>query len=122
MEIKLRPELLKLIKDLSVINDSRQSIERLANDLLFLYLHGDLIRPAQIAARIRLPTIYRKESETFDAQTHAFAGVVVGESLWVPSEELRDMLEENTEVVVLNTPRKTGIRRKKGKPRTSRTQ
>lgn len=122
MDIKLRPELLRLIRDLSVINDSRSALERLANDLLFLYVQGDLIRPAQIAARIKLPMIYRKESQTFDAQTHAFAGVVVGESLWVPNEELRDMLEENTEVVVLNTPRKTGIRRKRGKRRTSGTQ
>lgn len=119
MEIKLNPALLSLLKNQSVISDSRPNLERLANDLLFLYVQGDLIRPLQIAGRVQLPTVIRKESETFDASTHVFAGVVVGESLWVPSEELRDMLEENTEVVVLRSPRKTGIRREKGKKQSS---
>lgn len=121
MDIRLRPELLKLLREKNM-NDSRDYVQRLANDLIFLYLQGDLIRPAQIVGRVKIPTVYRKESETFDAQTHAFAGVVVGESLWVPSMELRDMLEENTEVLVLKSPRKAGIRRKRGKRRTSRTQ
>lgn len=114
MKIKLDPEVLKLIGD--------RDPERLANDLLFLYLKGGLIKHSEIAGRFSIPHVHRKESETFDAQTHAFAGVVVGESLWVPDMGLRDMLEANTDIVVLNSPRKTGISRARGKHNKRRTQ
>lgn len=115
MVIKLTPSIVNLIK----IKNTKD-VERLVNDLLFLYLHGDLIRPMQIIKRFKIPTIYMREVETFDAQTHEFKGTVISESLWVPGEDLRDMLFKYDEIVVLNSPRKTGIRRKKSKLKSTR--
>lgn len=108
MDIKLHPEVLRQLK-----LEKPEDIQRLINDLLFLYMQGDLIRPMHIVKRLKVPKVYMKESELFDAQTHEFKGVVVGESLWVPGQELRDMLEAYDEVVIINSPRKKGIRRKK---------
>lgn len=115
MDIKLSPSVISLIK-----SKDEKDIERLVNDLLFLYLHGDLIRPMQIIRRFKVPTVYMRETETFDAQTHEFKGTVMSESLWVPGEELRDLLFKYDEIVILNSPRKTGIRRKKAKLKSTR--
>lgn len=115
MDIKLHPEVLRQLK-----LEKPEDIQRLVNDLLFLYMQGDLIRPMHIVKRMKIPRVFIKESDVFDAQTHEFKGVVAGESLWVPGAELRDMLEEYDEIVIINSPRKSGIRRKKTKRSSSK--
>lgn len=107
MSLKLHPEILEMLH-----SKSPEEIQALVNDLLFLYLKGDLIKPSEIIKRIKIPVIFLKE---FDAQAHEFPGVVVADSLWVPGIELKDMLQEYAEIAVLNTPRKEGIRRLKTK-------
>jgi len=111
--IKIHPEIIELLKKEGVLD-----VDRFVNDLVFLHLQGGLVRANDIAGRIRLPHAYRKQAasiiDVYDEVTHDYQGVEVtgkawAQSIFVPSQELYNLLVDNTEVIVLKSPRKNGI-------------
>jgi hypothetical protein len=111
VQIKLHPEILKLL-------EGTADVEQLVNDIVYIYCRNGFIRTSGVAGKVNIDRIYRKSAEhiasMFDAVTQEFKGLaVIGESdsetLWVPDEHLHDLLEENTEILVMKSPRKKGI-------------
>lgn len=118
MNIKLHKEVAELLKSRNI-----ESVEQFINDITFVYLMGGFIREGEVAQRFLIDKIYRRVDSSvcsvFDEITHEFQGVsVVGkeetETLWIESKALHDALEENTEIIVMKSPRKKGISRKEG--------
>lgn len=112
MKISLRKEVYDLLKRES------EDVERLVNEIAEKYSRGELIQEDRVAAKFYLERVYRKNSamiaEIFDEMTHEYKGVAVvgrksSESLWISSPFLHDTLEENDVIVVIKSPRKTGI-------------
>lgn len=118
MKIQLHPEVLRLL------HDSGEDVERAINDIAYVYLTGGFLRRADIALHIEVDNVFRKRSDNlmpvFHSITQKFIGVsVIGktdsETLWIPSPKLHDALEANKELIVMKSPRDSGIRIKLGK-------
>lgn len=97
---------------------SDPEIEQLINDVMAVYLNNGFIRANQVVGHYRLDKICRKDApevaDVFDEITHDYVGVQVtgnsvSRSIWVPSQPLHEALSENTDVIVLRSPRKEGI-------------
>jgi len=115
--INLNPAVLALLKKKGKEADA----EKLANDLLAIYLTEGIIRGSQVAGRVQTDKVYRKVAaevvDVYDQITHEFEGIeVIGkvpsQSIFIPSEKLHDLMVDNTEVIVLKSPRRSGIREK----------
>lgn len=115
--IKLHPHIEQLLRDNQV-----DDVEHFVNNLIFLYFNGGLFRPGEVAGRLKLDTVFRKQAAevvgVYDEITHDFEGVeVVGatnaQSLFFPNQKLYELLMKHTEIIVLNSPRnqKGGIRK-----------
>jgi len=111
--VDIHPQIIDLLKKEGV-----QDVNRFVNDLIFLHLQGSLIRANDIAGRVRVPQVYRKEgaeiTDVYDEVTHDYQGVeVVGkswnQSIFIPHQDLYNLLIDHTEVIILKSPRKSGI-------------
>ena len=115
MKIQLHPEVCRLLGD----GDG----EKLVNDIAYVYLTGGFIRRTDIVLHTKVERVFRKRADNllpvFHSITQKFIGVsVVGktdsETLWIPCQKLHDALEENTELIVMKSPRDGGISIKVG--------
>lgn len=115
--IRIHPHIEQLLKDNQV-----EDVEHFVNNLIFLYFSGGILRPGEIAGRLKIDTIFRKQAaevvDVYDEITHDFEGIeVVGatnaQSLFVPNQRLYELLMKHAEIIVLNSPReqKGGIRK-----------
>lgn len=116
MHVKLHPVVVDLLQ-----KNGHEELDRLVNDLLLVFLSDGFIRKSEIAGRISAPEVYREISsevmDVFDEITHDYEGVAItgkaeGGSIWINSPEFMELVEQNTEIVVLKSPRKNGIRNK----------
>jgi hypothetical protein len=111
--MKLHPDILDALKT------KTEDVEQLVNDLLFLYVSDEFIRKSDVAGMFVLNKIFRKRVSVgvgvYDEITKEFKGVSVEgkedtESIFIPDERLHDLLELNTVILVMKTPRTQGIR------------
>lgn len=115
MNITLHPDLeeklLKLIQE--------KNAEQFVNDLLFTYLSGGFIRDSDVAGRFVTKNALRKRVFTgtgeYDNITKEFSGVSIEgqhetEAIFIVDQDFHDAIEENLIVLVMKSPRKSGIR------------
>ncbi|NDC22609.1 MAG: hypothetical protein EBZ49_00540 [Proteobacteria bacterium] len=111
MPINLHPEIEKLL-------EGHEDLEQVVNDIVYVYCKGGFIRSADVVYRCIIDRVYRKNKEhtatMLDALTQEFKGVAIvgetdSETIWIPDSDLHDALDGNTEIVVVKSPRKTGI-------------
>lgn len=109
--VAIHPEVSKLL-------GPKEDLEQYINDILFIYLSGGFIRKSEVAGAVVVNKIYRKasvaDSAKFETVAHEFSGVVVAneiqsQSVYISSDKLMDLLEENQVVMVLKSPRQKGI-------------
>ena len=119
MNIKLTP---KNAKALSAMKNPDAFVNRVIRESL----EDKVIPLSKVAARFDLKNTYTKviqrTAKVYDSVTHEFQGVAIvaveeSETLWVADPNFRNLLSEHSEVVVLKSPRREGIRREKGKSR-----
>jgi hypothetical protein len=115
MNIELSPAVEALLKQKGKEADA----QRVVNDLIAIYLNEGIIRGSQIAGRVVADKAFRKTaasiSDVYDEVTHDYEGIEVTgrtpfQSIFIPSEKLHDLLVDNVDVIVLKSPRRTGIR------------
>lgn len=115
--IRLHPHIEQLLRENQV-----DDVEHFVNNLIFLYYNGGLLRPGEIAARIKADPVFRKQAaevvDVYDEMVHDFQGIeVVGatnsQSLFIPNQRLYELLLKHCEIIVLTSPReqKGGIRK-----------
>ena len=116
MEIKVHPEVLKLLGE--------SDIEKVMNDIAMVYATGGFVRTADVVQKFTLEKIFRKRCDLlapkFDEISHEFTGVALmgradSQSIWIPSAKFCEALEEHTDVIVLKSPRGKGSSVKLGK-------
>ena len=116
MQITLRPEITDKLQ-----KNSRQELEDYVNAVLLVYLTGGFIRSSDVESSFTLDSkdIYRKLHpeviEVFDQMTNDCAGIAIvgyseSETVWIKNADLAKCIEENTELLVMKKPRKSGIR------------
>jgi len=97
----------------------REDAGEFVNSILAAYLAGDFIRKSDVAGMVTVPKPYRRLAfegpEIYDAVTHHFKGVSIegqapSAALFIPSEKLHDLVQENQIILVLKSKRTRGIR------------
>ena len=111
MNVKIKPQVLKAIKD-------RDDLAEFVNSVLLTYADGGFIRKSEVAAVFTLNRVLRRNidiaSQEYDVISGVFKGVTVegtnpSDSLFIPNPRLHDLLEENQMILVMKTPRKKKI-------------
>jgi len=111
VKIKVNPSLASQIKD-------HDDPEEFVNSILAAYLHHRFIRKADVAGVVVANRVYRKMSaeafQTFDVLTNQFQGVAIerkkeGDVIFIPNEDLFDLLEEHQVLLVMKSPRKNPV-------------
>jgi hypothetical protein len=97
----------------------REDAGEFVNAILAAYLAGDFIRKSDVAGMVTVPKPYRRlafeGSEIYDAVTQHFKGISIegqspSQALFIPSEKLHDLVQENQIILVLKSKRTRGIR------------
>lgn len=112
MDITLHPSIAAQIEE-------REDVGEFVNSIVHAYLSGAFIRKSDVAGMVVVNKSYRRLSaqgtEVFDAMTHEFKGIAIegskaSDSIFIPSEKLHDLIQENQIVLVLKSKRSKGIR------------